>query len=234
MRHSSADHLTELSKETPVIPRFLTASLLVPLAAFTASDNVPVRVKLSDDVYAIGEQARVNVKVAKDGYLVVLRVDGDGNVRVIYPVDPGANDAVKGGKEIEVRSRGGREAFMVSEKGGTGLVLAARSDTPFNFSQFMNGQHWNFDALVPKDANGDPEAAMVSLVDRMGDGHYDYDAVTYRVDAHAQPRYGYYDPYYPPFRVYGGFGYYNSWPWLYGPRFGARVVIPIRPFRGRR
>lgn len=213
----------------------LTAALLVPLAVFAKTDNdVPVHVRLSDDAYGIGERARVNVKVAKDGYLVVLRVDGDGNVRVLYPFDPDNSNAVKGGKDIEVRSRGGREAFTVSEKGGTGLVLAARSDKPFNFAPFMTGQHWNFDALVPTNANGDPEAAMVSLVDRMSDGHYDYDAVPYKVDNRAYRRGGYPVAYggYP----YAPYGYYSPWPWLYGPGFGfsARIVVPIHAFHGRR
>lgn len=221
----------------------LAASLLVPMTvvAVTAND-APVRVRLSDNVYVSGDRARVNVKTEKDGYLVVLRVDAGGTVRVLFPVDPGSDAKVRGGREIEVRSRGGREAFTVSEKTGTGLVFAARSDAPFNFAPFMTGQHWNFDALVPTDANGDPEAAMVSLVDRMGDGHYDYDAVPYKVDSAGYRRPGWaaiYDPwYYPPlYRGYGGFGgFYSSWPWLYGPGFGmhATIVVPVRPFHGRR
>ena len=218
----------------------LAASLLVPMAVVAAAaQNAPIRVRLSENVYVSGDRARVNVKTDKDGYLVVLRVDAGGTVRVLYPVDPGNDAKVRGGKEIEVRSRGGREAFTVSEKVGAGLVFAARADTPFNFAPFMSGQHWDFDALVPADANGDPEAAMVSLVDRMGDGHFDYDALPYKVDSAAYRRPGYaaiYDPWYPT--LYRGFlgygGFYSSWPWLYGPGFRATIAVPIRPFRGRR
>jgi hypothetical protein len=219
----------------------LAASFLVPLAAVvTAAQNAPIRVRLSDNVYATGDRARVNVRTEKDGFLVVLGVDAGGTVRVLFPVDPGNDTKVRGGKEIEVRSRGGREAFTVSEKTGAGLVFAARADTPFNFAPFMAGQHWDFNALVPADANGDPEAALVSLVDRMGDGHYDYDAIPYKVDsmaAHRRPGYAaIYDPWYPPmYRGFLGFGgFYSSWPWLYGPGFGATIVVPIRSFRGRR
>ena len=70
--------------------------------ALAASDP-PVRVRLSDDVYLSGDHARVNVKTAKDGYLLVLRVDTEGHVRVLFPVDPGTDSKVKGGKTIEVR-----------------------------------------------------------------------------------------------------------------------------------
>jgi hypothetical protein len=219
----------------------IAAALLVPLTAVAVSDgSVPIHVRLSDNVYVNGDRARVNVKTEKDGYLVVLRVDTEGHVRVLFPVDPTNDASVRGGREIEIRGRGGREAFSVSEKKGSGLVLAARSDAAFNFASFMSGQHWNFDALVPQNANGDPEAALLGVLDRMGDGHYDYDAVPYSVDTYIRrPGYGgFYDPWYPPFSR-GYVGFYNGWsgwPWLYGPGIGigARVVIPVRPFRGRR
>ena len=228
----------------------LATSVLVPLAVAAVSGNdAPVRIRLSDNVYVSGDRARVNVRTEKDGYLVVLRVDTEGRVRVLFPVDPGSSASVRGGREIELRGRGGREAFTVTEKDGAGMVFAARSDTPFNFAPFMTGQHWNLESLVPADSQPDPETAMVKLVDRMGDWHYDYDAVPYKVDAKAYRRPGYgdgygpgypvfYDPWYPPlYRGYGMFGgFYSSWPWLYGGGFGMRttIVVPIRAFHGRR
>jgi len=224
-----------------VISASFTAKLLAPLAALAvAASDAPIRVKLSDDVYTTGERARVNVKVAKDGYLVVLRVDTEGHVRVLFPVDPGDDGAVRAGKDFEIRGRGDRDAFMVTEKKGTGLVLAATADKPFNFSAFMTGQHWNNEALTPENANGDPESALLGVLDRMGDGHYEYDAVPYAVaqGGGLRPPYvGLYDPWYPPLvGPYSRSGYYAGWPWLYGPRYGygATVVIPIRPFHGRR
>lgn len=211
-------------------------------ALAVAASDPPVRVRLSDEMFVRGERARVNVKTAKDGYLFVLRVDTEGRVRVLFPVDPGNDAAVKGGKTTEIRGRGDREAFTVAEEPGGGMVFAARADTPFNFKPFMTGEHWNFDALAPVDSSPDPESAMLKLVDRMGDGHYDYDAVPYTVVKHlTRPLHNYnpmlfYDPIYGPH--YAGFGgaFYSGYPWFYGPRFGMRttVVIPIRPFHGRR
>lgn len=212
----------------------LSASLLVPLAALVVSANdAPIRVKLSDDVFISGDHARVGVRMDKDGYLLVLRMDSDGHVRVLFPVDPGDNAMVKGRRDIEIHDRGGRDAFVVTEKSGAGFVFAARSDKPWDFGPFMTGQHWNFDALVPPKDSSDPEAALLSLVDRMGDGKYDYDALPYKVVEHGRrPGYGYYGGWYDP-TWYPVF--YSPWPW-FGPRvgFGATVVIPIRPFHGRR
>ena len=160
----------------------LSASLLVPLAAVAVgASDPPIRVRLSDEVFASGDHARVSVRTDKDGYLLVLRMDSDGHVRVLFPVDPGDNAMVKGRHDIEIRGRGGRDAFTVSEKSGAGYIFAARSDKPYDFGPFVNGEHWNFDALVPAKESGDPEAQLVSIADRMGDGHYDYDALPYQV-----------------------------------------------------
>lgn len=232
----------EPPKGDHVTPTTLTAAFLAPMAALAvAASDPPVRVRLSDNVYVSGDHARVNVKTAKDGYLLVLRVDTEGRVRVLFPVDPGSPATVKGGKNIEIRGRGDRDAFTVSENSGAGLVFAARSDTPFNFAQFMTGQHWNLDALAPVDSSPDPEAAMLKLVDRMGDGHYDYDAEPYTVAKGVAHRpmnpMLFYDPIYGygPYRGYPG-AFYSGYPWFYGPGFGMRttVVIPLRHFGGRR
>jgi hypothetical protein len=203
---------------------------LVPIQQMAAKDP-PVRVTLSDVRLAQGDRERVRVKTSQDGYVVVLRMDEAGQVRFLYPVDPVDNNAVKGGKEFEVRSHGDREAFVVGGRPGAGLVLAARADTPFNFSPFMTGGHWNTDALVPT-AGKDAEAALVNVLDRMTGAHYDYDALAYTVGLAAPPGV-YAGPYFVP---YGS--YYDPWFYdpFYGPAFGIRstVVVPIGPRFGFR
>ncbi len=209
----------------------LTLSLLLPattpatVGAAARSDDPPIRIKLSDDAFARGDRARVRVKTAQDGYLVVLRADADGRVRVLFPLDPGDNSAVRGGREIEVRGRGDREAFTVDEREGSGTVLAARSVVPFRFDEFVRGGHWDYRALSAPRAGddstqrvgGDAEAALLDIVERMaGDNHYDYDVVRYAVSARAPVRRyaGWYGPWYDPF-------YYP----VYGPGFGFRTTI---------
>lgn len=171
----------------------LTLSLLLPFAPSPAvppasTDDPPVRLKLSDEVFGRGERARVRVKAAKDGYLVVLRADADGRIRVLFPLDPGDDAAVQGGRELEVRGRGDREAFTVDEGEGSGRVLAVWSASPFRFDEFSRARHWDYRALSVEGADDDPEAALLGLVDRMAGGDYEYDVVTYTVSAH------------PPFR----------------------------------
>src|SRR5439155_756830 len=156
----------------------LMLSLVVP-----ATDDPPVKVWLNHDNYLQrGDKARVNVKLADDGYLVVLRADAEGRVRVLFPLDPSNDNFVRGHETIEVRGRGDREAFFVDDREGSGLVLAARSTAPFKFDEFVRGDHWDYRVLDARQAGDDKEAALLDMVQRMTtEGRFDYDAVTYAV-----------------------------------------------------
>jgi len=161
----------------------LAVSLLLP------AGDPPVRLKISDDVFVRGERVRVKVKTTQNGYLLVLRANAQGRVRVLFPVEPGDDGAIRGGKETEVRGRGGREAFTVDDAEGSGKIIAAFSAQPFQFDGFTRAGHWDYAALAATDSvAGDAEASLLALVDRMSSGAYDYDLVTYTVTAHPRFR----------------------------------------------
>src|SRR3989475_10756634 len=197
----------------------LVGSALAPANAASArvvSDDPPVKVWLNHDNYERGDKARVNVRLGDDGYVVVARAVADGRVRVLFPLDPGDDAFVRGGQTIEIRSRGDREAFTIDEREGTGVVLAGRSTAPLRFDEFVRGDHWDYRVLDAPLAGSDKEAALLDLVQRMvGDGHFDYDAVTYSVAApiayHGRPCFGCGSPY-----------DYDGWP----SRFHLRVGEP--------
>jgi len=133
----------------------------------SATDDPPVKVWLNHDNYfERGDKARVNVKLADDGYVLVLRADAEGRVRVLFPLDPSDDNFVRGHETIEVRGRGDREAFFVDDREGSGLVLAARSTTPFKFDEFVRGDHWDYRVLDARQASDDKEAALLDMVQR--------------------------------------------------------------------
>ncbi len=186
--------------------------------AAVRSDDPPVKVWLNHDNYfQRGDKARVNVRLADDGYLLVLRADADGRVRVLFPLDPSDDAFVRGGETIEVRGRGDREAFFVDDREGSGLVLAARSVAPFKFDEFARGDHWDYRVLSARDAGDDKEAALIDIVQRMtADGRFDYDDAKYVV---ASTRASY-DSYYPSYStVHVGFGW--GWPYRYGSYYST-------------
>src|SRR5437763_14086884 len=108
----------------------LVGSALAPANAASArvvSDDPPIKVWLNHDNYYRGDKARVNVRLDDDGYVVVLRANADGRVRVLFSLDPGADPFVRGGETIEVRGRGYREVFYVEDRDGAVMVVYERS-----------------------------------------------------------------------------------------------------------
>lgn len=249
MRVDSAGLMPVISTlETQMKYVSLTAAMLLLAATHTASAGSPngdpkVRVRLSDDALLIGENAKVKVKTALDGHLIVLRMDSEGHVKVLFPVDPTDPDRIRGGKELEVRGRGDRDAFTASERAGSGLVLAARTDQPFNVNAFISGDRWNVAAFAPDSVGRDSESALLSIVDRMTGGHFDYDVAAYHVgaplpkNAYGPSRYGRYgnwnDSWYSPYAF--NYPYYRSGLSL-GLGYGAYfpIIRPIYRGHGRR
>jgi Domain of unknown function (DUF4384) len=188
----------------------------------SADPDPPVHVWLnSDGKYDLGDRAKVYARAGQAGYLVVLRADPDGRVRVVFPLDPRDDNRVQGGKKYELKGRGGHEAFMANDTTGHGTVLAAVAGAPFKFDEFEQNGRWDLDALSDGVAGKDAEAGLLAAVQRMlpGGEHFDFDVATY-VASH--PRY-----------VVGPYPYpYPLW-WGYGPRFGFGFGYPYWGFRHR-
>jgi hypothetical protein len=192
----------------------MTSSVLFPLLLASvspqpyveASPGDPrVQVWLSSDAeYRLGDYARVYVRAADDGYLVVLHADPQGRVRVLFPMDPGLDDDyVRGGESLEIRGRGDRDAFLVEERSGSGVVLAAWSEDPFRFDSLVRGDHWDYRALAPNGLGNDLEAGLLDIVHDMSPTQrFSYDAIPYVVGRPAS-----YDR--TSSSVYVGLGYGN-------------------------
>jgi len=191
-------------------------AVAAPSAARGAAPNPPVRVWFSSNGdYQFGDKAKVYAQTAQDGHLVVLRVDGSGQVRVLFPIDPDGDQPVRSGKKYDLKGRGGREAFVAGDTTGHGTVLAAFAKAPFQFDDFEKNGHWDYNTLDNQAVRDDPEAGLMDLVQRMhrtGD-HFDYDVATYTVS--------------PPPRYIGWASRY-AWPGWWDPWYGPRVGVGLR------
>ena len=162
--------------------RWLIGLAAVTLAApLTVVAQTPAIRLLLDEMFEPGQRARVLVRLAADGYLVVLRADAQGRIRVLYPVDPADSAVIAAGKEFAIQDRGGRDGFVVDDPGGSGFVVAARASTPFDFQAFTRGVHWDWRTLRSADSSATGETALVDVLDRMATSDYDYDVLTYSV-----------------------------------------------------
>jgi hypothetical protein len=156
--------------------------------------------------YRPGDRVTVEVETGEDGYLMVFRVDGDGYVRMIFPLDPDLDPFVRGDRRYELRGRGERQSFLADDRGGTGLVLAVLARGPLDFSQYATDSHWDYERLRLDDPAGDAEAQLLAIARRMTRvDRFEYDVSGYRVWG---PGYeseqpvviagGAYDPYFDP------------------------------------
>jgi hypothetical protein len=183
---------------SPLTVAFLAITAGSAATVAAPANDPPIRLKLSDRTFAWGDHAKVRIKTQSDGYLLVLRRDTAGHLRILYPLSPDDEGGIDGGREFEVRGRSDREAFTVDDREGSGIVLAAVSDKPFNFEPFSHNGHWDLHALAAADSSGDGEDGLLAMVDQMTDRHYDYDVADYQVArSHSWPHSaGWHDPWY--------------------------------------
>ncbi len=211
----------------------LLTSVTVSNAGATIAVDPPVKLSLNSDGYfRPGDNAKLRIRTANDGYLVVLRATTEGRIRILFPLDPGSDNFVRGGKTYEVKGRGGRETFSVDDRDGSGTVYAAVSTDPFRFDDFIRGDHWDYRAFGDYPVSGDAESAFGDILEKMSGGsRYQYDLLTYHVGAanysygsdYSYPRrYGSYDPYFD--------GCFGCRPY-YGSRFSFTLSFGYPRYR---
>jgi hypothetical protein len=166
----------------------LFAMLLGLLAIGTAANDPapPVRIWFDRDdaSYMRGERIKVFLKTRDDRYIVVFHLDPDNRLRILFPLDPGDDNYVKGGKTYKVINRGGREG-IVADVAGRGIVFAAASSGPFRFEAFTRENFWDYRTLNATPIEGDQEQALVELAGQMAGGRFDYDVLRYGAYADA-------------------------------------------------
>jgi hypothetical protein len=96
---------------------------MLVLLLVTQLGAAPVGLSLGPTPVPPGAAVPVHVEVARDGYLLVLRMTTDGRVTAVFEgfVARGVH---------QLRAAGNRQALIADAGGGTGLVLAALSATP--------------------------------------------------------------------------------------------------------
>src|SRR5438128_10133612 len=95
----------------------LLASSGQPVGWPDASSRTRIEVwtNRGDDAYASGQGARVFFRTEADAYVTVLRVDTDGRVRVLFPLEPWDDNFARGGREYEVPGGCGRDARSIDD-----------------------------------------------------------------------------------------------------------------------
>jgi hypothetical protein len=208
----------------------------------------------NEDAYQRGDNARVYFKSDRDAYVTILRIDTDGRVRVLFPIDPWEDNWARAGRTFEVLGRDEDEAFRVDDYPGVGYIFAIASTDEFNYDDVVRNEHWDYRNISDGRVRGDPYVAVSDIAETIArEGNYDYDVSEYYVekhydyprfvcyDCHTYASYRYWDPYgsycsrfriviyndwyYYPYRRYGGV-YYGGRPYRPGPRYVFKDADP--------
>ena len=231
-----------------------------PARAATRTPGEPPGIRIWTDhgeVYRRAERFQVYFRTEHDAYVTVLRVDTDGRVHVLFPLNPGDPNLARGGETYTVPGVDDRDAFVVDDAPGVGYVYAVAADDPFVYDALTTSNHWDLEttaSMVDGRIHGDPAASLQEIAQNiLPAGYADYDThlLPYDVeqrydyprflcyDCHAYTPYAYWDPYSvwcPQFSLavyYNPFYFYPSY-WYPTRYYGGTNVVYVRPgFAGR-
>ena len=152
----------------------LLASIAVA-ASLADGPPPPITVSLNNGgQYSRGEYAQAQFSAYADGYVLLLQADQNGRIRVLFPLDPGDDNFIRGGKTYKVVGRDSRGSFYLDQAGGSGMVYAAWSKSPFRFANFVRGDHWDYSIFDQYSAAEDPESQLTDFVLQFTDLGFDY------------------------------------------------------------
>jgi len=209
--------------------------------------------------YQRNDAAQVYIKTDRDAYVTVVRIDTDGRVRMLFPIDPWDDNFARSGKDLELIGRNNGPAFTVDDNPGVGYVFAIASPDPFTYDHFVLGDHWDYRVIADGRIKGDPYVAVTDFAAQIApQGNFSYDLASYDVQQHYDyPRFVCYDchaytsyaswnpylswcssfqlviydnPFYYPY-YYGYWGYYR-YPGYYYPYYGYPGYIGYPGYYG--
>jgi len=194
----------------------------------------PVRLWInSNRSFKPGEPVKVQVETERSGYLLVLHLDPDGRLSVLFPLYPGDDALVQAGRRYEIRDERGSESFVAAGP-GPGLVYSALAEDPWLLEGVRTANGWDYGRLSISKDSRNPEADITAVIEPLASERgYDYDVLDYLVtgggSGYVPASYVYDDGwgcyscgYWGPSAIYIGLGWpygYAGWPWWYS-RFG--------------
>ena len=214
-----------------------------------ARPRVEVWTNRGDDPYHTGQSARVYLRADRDAYVTILRVDTDGRVRVLFPREPWEDGFVRGGREFEIQGRHEDAFDIDDYPGVGYVFAVVAADPfdydpimtgdHWDYRTIADGRVRGDPYVALTDL------AQRIVADQSGD--WDYDITPYYVerrydyprflcyDCHSYASYRYWnpysyscvrfrivvfdDPYYYPYRYYGGTRVVFTRPFRPQPRF---------------
>lgn len=192
-----------------------------------------------DNLFRRGDRARVYFRTDEDAYVTIVRIDTDGRVDILFPEDPYDDNEVRGGHTYRVYGHG-HESFVINDYPGLGYIFAIASWDPFDYDRVSRGRQWDYHYAGGR-VHRDPYVAARDFADLLLDprASYSFDVAEYHVDQRVTyPRFLCYDCHaYRPYPVWNPYSHacvkFRIVVWddpYYYPyrRYGGRRVVYVR------
>lgn len=170
--------------------QLFVAAIAAAVVLGTWDGRVAIHLDPADPVPP-GEPVRVRVELSEPSHLLLLRVDTEGRVRVIFPAQPWDDATFAAGAGLAPGRPDGGSAFIADDATGTGYLLAIASKSALDLEPMTAGSAWNLEAVGAGRMDGDPYEALSLIAARIAPaGAYDYDIAPYHVGKrHEYPRF---------------------------------------------
>ncbi len=183
----------------------VAGSLLAPVGRVESQvgSGAPLEARLwvgweDEPLVRRGEQVRIQYRTSHDAYVAVFRIDTDGRVALLSPVDPWDDGLRPGGRDEELRLATS-PYWTVTDDPGMGYMFLVASPVPLDFSRFRFHPEFGWDlSAVASTVYDDPYVAMddfiAAILPDWRDVGYALDFVSYHVDEpRSYPRFLCYD-----------------------------------------
>ena len=146
-----------------MLREILLAGSLVVAALPAAAQDTPLQLAIIQGDNAPNERD-IKLVVPADGYLLMLQtVDGD--VRVMFPVQPGSSAALRAG-EYDLAQLHTKIPYANGRSRGE--IVAVWSKTPIRTEDFVRYGHWATTSLSRREFKRDATSATIDLATRLG------------------------------------------------------------------
>ncbi|MGQ0715189.1 MAG: DUF4384 domain-containing protein [Gemmatimonadaceae bacterium] len=192
-----------------------------------------------DNLFRRGDRARVYFRTDEDAYVTIVRIDTDGRLDILFPEDPYDDNEVRGGHTYRVYGHG-HESFVINDYPGLGYIFAIASWDPFDYDRVARGRTWDYHYAGGR-VHRDPYIAARDFADLLLDPRatYSFDVAEYHVERRVSyPRFLCYDCHaYRPYPVWNPYSHacvkFRIVVWddpYYYPyrRYGGRRVVYVR------
>jgi hypothetical protein len=193
-----------------------------------------------DNLFRRGDRARVYFRTDEDAFVTIVRIDTDGRVDILFPEDPFDDAEVRGGHTYRVYGHG-HESFVINDYPGLGYIFAIASWEPFDYGRVSRGRHWDYRHAGGRVHGDPYMAArdFADLLLYDSRAAYSFDVAEYHVERRASyPRFMCYDCHaYRPYHVWNPYSHacvkfrivvWND-PYYYPYRYyGGRRVVYVR------